>query len=124
MNREPLLIHPGIILAASMYLEADFQGYTITGRGEIISPTLNTPLRPEVVRRRDHVGHDLRVKIKGKKYRIHRLMAHVFFGMPLRSKKQVNHLDRDTSNNCLWNFEIVTQKKNQRHWRKTAKTKQ
>ena len=120
-----MLVHPGIILAASQFLESEINGYVVNGKGEIFGrngkkfkPTKNY---------RNGGGYDLRIGIqlngKRKFLVIQRIMCHVFYGMPLDSKMQGNHLDRKTYNNNLWNIEMTTQSENQKHWREDEKRK-
>ena len=56
------------------------------------------------------------VKIAGKNFRVHRLVAFAFLGSPsFKASWQVNHMDGDHSNNRLDNLEWVTQSQNVRH---------
>lgn len=109
-----MMIQPTVIFTTIENLQREFQGYLVLGNGQIISPS-GKALTPRKVRRRLNSGFCWRVNIKGKDYRVHRLMAHLFLGMPLNSKKQVNHIDKNTMNNRLWNLEILTPKGNARH---------
>lgn len=59
-----------------------------------------------------YMGVELWNKVQKHKY-IHRLVAEAFLGDT--NGYQVNHLDGDKSNNCLWNLEICTAKQNQQH---------
>lgn len=54
-------------------------------------------------------------KGKRKSYYVHRLVAWCFIGEV--NGMEVNHKDRDPSNNRLENLEIVTASENQKHWR-------
>ncbi len=47
-----------------------------------------------------------------KSFLLHRLIAHVYLGLDLKSKLTVNHIDGDRFNNEISNLEIVTQSKN------------
>lgn len=57
----------------------------------------------------------LRIDGKVKNWRLHRLIANCFLG-PIDGL-DVDHDDRDTTNNHVSNLSIVTKKQNQAHWR-------
>lgn len=46
--------------------------------------------------------------------RVHRLVWPAFYG-EIPSGLQINHLDGNKTNNCLWNLELVSQSENLRH---------
>lgn len=50
-----------------------------------------------------------------KKFMVHRLVLVAFAGHPINSSLQVNHIDRNPSNNNLSNLEWVTASQNVRH---------
>ena len=56
----------------------------------------------------------LRVKVQGKSYSVHRLIAEAFLPNPYL-KPQVNHIDLDRGNNRLENLEWVTASENVLH---------
>ena len=57
-----------------------------------------------------------RVQIARTTYRIHRLVARAFHGAPPTPQHcQVNHIDLDTTNNCVQNLEWCTRSENIRH---------
>ena len=56
------------------------------------------------------------VCIRGKMFRVHRLIAHAFHGPPLEEAAlEVNHIDGNRSNNQRDNLEWVTPSQNMRH---------
>ena len=52
-----------------------------------------------------------RIKIK-KYYYVHRILAHFYFGLELDSKLQVDHINRNRSDNRIENLRIVTNQQN------------
>lgn len=55
--------------------------------------------------------HDGKVKV----YRIHRLVIEAFGYPQPTDEHQVNHIDGNKANNCIWNLEWVTPKENTDH---------
>lgn len=49
-----------------------------------------------------------------KMYRVHRLVAETFIPNP-ENKPEVNHINGDPMNNCVWNLEWATRSENQLH---------
>jgi len=64
-----------------------------------------------VVKGTNHNGY-LRIGIDDKKYLMHRIVAHVYLGLDLNSKLQVDHIDRNGTNNNVSNLRIVTHQEN------------
>ena len=56
----------------------------------------------------------LSVMINGKHYRVHRLVAQTFIG-PIPDGYEVDHIDRDRSNNAVNNIRITTHSQNNRN---------
>jgi hypothetical protein len=61
----------------------------------------------------------LRITIDYKNYKCHRIIAHAYFGFDLNSPLHIDHRDRNTSNNGIWNLRVVTQQEN--NWNNGAK---
>jgi hypothetical protein len=59
-------------------------------------------------------GNYWHVKVNGKNYLLHRLIAIAFLTNP-EDKPQVNHIDGNASNYSLSNLEWVTNQENQIH---------
>lgn len=64
-------------------------------------------------------GKYARVKINGKKYRVHRLVASIFIPNP-DNKPYVDHIDGDRYNNRADNLRWVTSLENNRHLSETT----
>lgn len=54
----------------------------------------------------------LRIGIDGKDYRQHRVIAHAFDILDIHSQFQIDHRDRNSSNNCIFNLRAVTSQQN------------
>lgn len=99
-----------------------FHGYTVFRDGRILGkrPGVNNFLKPFKNPRKGG-GFDLRVCLnyngKPKKWLVHRLVAACFLG-PIDGY-EINHIDRDTTNNHVDNLERVSASENQKHWRAT-----
>ena len=52
-----------------------------------------------------------RVTINGKEYLVHRLIAETFIPNP-NNKPYIDHIDRDTQNNDMWNLRWVSPREN------------
>ena len=87
-----------------------FENYLVSSLGNV--KTINGKLRKDI--KNDYGYVELWKNNKGKKFRIHRLVAETFIPNTL-GKEQVNHIDGDTKNNCVSNLEWVTPKENIRH---------
>ena len=102
---------------------------TICGRSKLIAPTqargsANAWLVSSHGRVRTstgNVGHGSpaggyrRVTIEHKSYYVHRLVAVTFIGPATAERWQVNHIDRDRSNNHVANLQYMSNAENIRH---------
>lgn len=52
---------------------------------------------------------------RGRQFTVHRIVALVFLGHPPEDLSEVNHIDEDKHNNCVWNLEWSTRKENALH---------
>lgn len=75
-------------------------GYYISSLGRILSKkkSKNVILKTHVTREYEYI------KINGKNYRVHRLVANAFVPNP-NNLPEVNHKDENKLNNCAWNLE-------------------
>lgn len=83
-----------------------FNDYEIDENGNVYSYISNKYLKPHL----DRYGY-LYVTIKGKHYKIHRLVAETFLDNP-NNKPCIDHIDRNKLNNHYSNLRYVTPKEN------------
>lgn len=97
-----------------------FHGYNILRSGVVLGKK-GLPLKTEKRDRRGG-GFDLCVRLyyrgKQKKWTLQRLMAACFLG-PIDGY-EINHKDRDPTNNHITNLERLTPSQNQKHWRNNS----
>ena len=62
-----------------------------------------------------HLNDYLRVKVGGRQFLVHRLVAMTFIGQPPSPEMQVNHKDGNRRNNSFDNLEYVSRSENQLH---------
>ena len=85
-------------------------GYYATEDGNIINGKNGRVLKPYSDCSKGYVCVD----IKGKKYKVHRLIAEAFLPNP-EHKPQINHIDGDKTNNKISNLEWCTNSENAIH---------
>ena len=83
-----------------------FDFYTISENGLVYSKRSKKFLKQSI----DRYGYAY-VTIKGKHYKVHRLVANSFLNNP-QNKPYVDHIDRDKLNNHYSNLNFVTAKEN------------
>jgi hypothetical protein len=94
-----------------------FGGYHVSDEGVLYSTkryTIPRALTPHHHKARGKKKY-LRVKLCGKLRLVHRLIACITIGRPLRKGEMVNHLDGDTLNNRIDNLQVVTHEQNVAH---------
>jgi hypothetical protein len=98
--------------------------YEVSNMGRINSnvvPWKDTILKP----RKNKPNGYLRVGLRKEPYskiiflRVHRIVAETFIENP-ENKAEVNHIDGDKNNNCIYNLEWVTREENIKHAFKTG----
>ena len=90
-----------------------FENYLVSSLGNI--KTVKGNFKKVIYDNKNSYGYvELWKNNKGKKFRIHRLVAETFIPN-YANKEQVNHIDGDKTNNCVSNLEWVTPKENIRH---------
>ena len=89
---------------------------TVTRNGKIIKTNYS-------IRRggKKEIRINLTIDGKKKNWRVHRLVAACFLG-PIDGL-EVDHDDRDTTNNHVLNLSIKTKSQNQKHWREDERRK-
>ena len=80
--------------------------YYISDEGEVFRKLKPTPMKNGYL--------DMRFKQYGQHYSVHRLVAQAFIPNP-ENKPEVNHIDRDRTNNHVSNLEWCTHKENIEH---------
>lgn len=90
----------------------DFENYLVSTLGNV--KTVNGKPKKIVYDNKGYGRVELWKNNKGRKFRVHRLVAEAFIPNPL-GKEQVNHIDGNKKNNCVSNLEWVTPKENIRH---------
>lgn len=86
--------------------------YSISDNGEVKNNKTNKILKQQIQNGYCHCT--LSIDKKGKRFRIHRLVAEAFIPN-LDNKEYVNHIDGDRQNNCVNNLEWATPAENTQH---------
>lgn len=87
--------------------------YTVNALGEIYSTRSGKKMIP-CENRFGYMNVCLRKSGKGKTEKVHRIVAKAFILNPL-NKPQVNHIDGNKKNNCVWNLEWCSNSENAHH---------
>jgi hypothetical protein len=113
----PQLAHPALINNTAINLRAEmkehptYRGYFVTEDGRVYS----SHSKRELSQQTDRDGYKrTTLKRYNKKAGVHRLVAETYISNP-DNKSQINHIDRDPSNNHISNLEWVTPKENIEH---------
>ena len=96
----------------------EFFGYKIHSDGRILNNKLLELKQEHIKSRSGKLYARVSLSVNGVKHRllVHRLVAAAFLVLP-SNKLQVDHIDRDTINNCITNLEVVDASTNQKRWR-------
>lgn len=78
--------------------------YFVSNKGEVLSLYRNLPQKLTPYKR----GRYLAVKLKGKNYYIHKLVAQLFLTQPTAKHKEIHHIDTNTYNNNVSNLIYLT----------------
>lgn len=93
----------------------NYDKYEVNTKGVIRNKKTKRPLKPDVCKKWGY----LRVRLythqgKSKHILVHRVVANTFLDNP-KNLPEVNHKDKNTSNNCVDNLEWCTSQYNSRH---------
>lgn len=91
----------------------NFPNYTVTKNGEVFNKQ-GKRLKPSLQRNGYLKVSLCNDEIKHKGFLVHRLVAQAFIQNP-KNLPQVNHIDGDKTNNCVWNLEWCTPLENLNH---------
>lgn len=86
--------------------------YLVSNYGSVVKRVTREPVRIFMTKDREAVN----LRTDGWDYivMLNRLVAGSFFDGEMEGM-EVNHLDGDRHNNCIWNLEIVTREENREH---------
>lgn len=90
--------------------------YTVSDEGDIYTEYMDGRIMP-LVARENNRGY-LRVRISGKEYLVHRIVAETFIPNP-RALKTVNHKNLNKHDNRVGNLEWMSHSDNIRHYHLT-----
>jgi hypothetical protein len=89
-------------------------GYTISDTGEVVSLNHRNTDKPKAMKPSADGNGYLGICVRGKRYRIHRLVAENFLSLH-PTLKEVNHIDRNKQNNHVSNLEWTNHSLNALH---------
>ena len=84
--------------------------YKVSSLGRVICLNWCNTGKPRLCRLTNSGGY-LQVSIDGVHKRVHRIVAEVFLPNP-EGKPEVDHIDTNPNNNCVWNLRWVTRSEN------------
>lgn len=91
-----------------------FKGYYVSNMGNVVSVKNDKITRKKAsVNSNGYLTVSMYANRKSSYNLVHRLVAKEFLGLDLRdSSRVVNHIDRNRTNNCSCNLEVVSQREN------------
>jgi hypothetical protein len=101
-----------------MIKETKYEGYYVSDSGEVFSSWKGSPYGRVKVDMylmklfKDNVGR-MGVRLANKSLRVHRLVYDTFLGIPIGY--EVDHIDRNASNNNLTNLRLASHQENQQN---------
>lgn len=92
----------------------EYPRYLVSSHGRIINRLTDRLMTTTTTNRLGYCMVRLSNGFESRKLFVHRLVASAFFDADIIDY-EVNHLDGDKTNNCIWNLELCSRSENMRH---------